>query len=147
METKIYEVLRNKGDFILTTEPNSSARNALKTMEDQNVGSILVMDGDELVGIFSERDYIRRIVLKEGPTGDTPIREVMSSKVVVAENDDTVEECMAVMTSKRIRHLPVYEDGVLVGIVSIGDLVKKVSEKAKTRVQYLEQYIRGEYPA
>lgn len=147
MKTKISEVLRNKDDFILTTDPETTARDALAKMEEHNVGSILVLEDDTLVGIYSERDYIRRIVLNEESDPESPVKDVMSTKLVVVEPNYTIEDCMSIMTSQRIRHLPVMEGDDLVGILSIGDLVKKVSEKAQARVRYLEQYISGEYPA
>lgn len=146
MQTKISEILRHKGDFVLSTDSGTFAREAVKMMEDQNVGSILVVDDGKLKGIFSERDYIRRIVLDDSYTPDVPVGKVMTEKVVFVEPNDVVEDCMAIMTAQRIRHLPVFEDGDLVGIVSIGDCVKQVSEKAKARVKYLEDYITGKYP-
>lgn len=147
MKTKISEVLQNKDDFILTTATETPARDAVAKMEEHNVGSILIMDEETLVGIFSERDYIRRIVLNHEVDPESPVREVMSTKLVVVEPNYTIEDCMSIMTTQRIRHLPVMDDGDLAGIVSIGDLVKKASEKAQARVRYLEQYISGEYPA
>ena len=146
MDTKISEILRTKGDFVLNTGPETSAIEAVRTMEDHNVGSILIQEDEEILGIFSERDYIRRVVLDPSNDPDAPVRNVMTSRVAVVQPEDEVEDCMAIMTEQRIRHLPVVNNGELKGLVSIGDCVKQVSKKAQARVKYLEDYITGKYP-
>ncbi len=146
MKIRVAEILEAKGDFVLTISSDKSALDALEQMVHRNVGSIIVMEEGSVAGLFSERDYIRRIVLSETSDGSVPVGDVMTERLVVVDPGYNVEECMAIMTSKRIRHLPVIEDDNLVGIVSIGDCVKKLSEQAQLRIKHLEGYITGEYP-
>ena len=113
-------------------------------MAENNIGSVLVMDGATLVGVFTERDYARNVVLKGRSSPQTLIRDIMSAQVVCVEPDDTVEECMALMTEKHVRHLPVVEDESVVGIISIGDLVKSTIDDQRFMINQLETYIGGE---
>lgn len=147
MDVYVREILRKKGNSVLTIDPNATVFEAIASMTKENVGSIVVTEGTSIVGIFTERDYLRRIALRRRPPKKTPIREVMTDEVVTVGPTTTVEHCMAMMTNYRCRHLPVVEDGTLNGIISIGDCVKHLSRKAMTRVQTLEEYISGRYPA
>jgi CBS domain-containing protein len=113
-------------------------------MAEKNVGSVLVMDGTALVGILTERDYARNVVLKGRASPQTRVRDIMSTRVACVEPDDTVDDCMTLMTQKRVRHLPVVEDGAVVGIISIGDLVKSVMDEQRFTIHQLETYFRGE---
>jgi CBS domain-containing protein len=116
---------------------------ALDLMAEKNVGALLVLEEGELVGIISERDYARGVVLKGKTAKDTPVREIMTERVVYVRLEQTVEECMALMTDKRIRHLPVLAEGQLIGVISIGDVVKDVIAEQEFIIQQLESYITG----
>ena len=117
---------------------------AIEKMAEKNVGSVLVMDGATLVGIFTERDYARNVVLKGRSSPQTLVRDIMSEQVACVGPDDTVDACMALMTKKRVRHLPVIEDEAVVGIISIGDLVKSIIDDQRFTIDQLETYFRGE---
>jgi CBS domain-containing protein len=119
---------------------------AIETMVDQNVGSTLIVDGTDLVGIFTERDYLRRIVIQGRTSKTTTVRDVMTVDVMVTTPDTTIEECLARMTQARCRHLPVVTDGTIRGIVSIGDCVKQLLQDAKGEVDSLQNYVLGRYP-
>jgi len=116
---------------------------ALELMAEKNIGAVLVLDADRVVGIFSERDYARRVALRGRSSRTTPIYEVMTSKVFYVRPDHTIEECMALMTEKRIRHLPVMENDRLIGIISIGDVVKAMISQQQFIIEQLEHYITG----
>jgi CBS domain-containing protein len=139
--TSVADLLHQKGRQVWAVAPDQTVLDALRLMAEKEVGALLVTSGDDVVGIVSERDYARKIVLKGKSSETTPIREVMSAEVTAVSPRQSVEECMAVMTAKRIRHLPVIEEGKLVGIVSIGDLVKAVIEDQQFTIQQLEHYI------
>jgi CBS domain-containing protein len=113
-------------------------------MAEQNIGSLLVMEGRAVVGLITERDYARKIVLMARSSKETPVRDIMTSPVMYVRPDQTSEECMALMTENRVRHLPVMDDGTLIGVISIGDLVKDVISEQKFIIQQLEHYIAGE---
>src|SRR6056297_1570367 len=151
MEITVETILREKGTEVLTTDPQSTVFDAIARMVDHNVGSILVIDGDEVEGIFTERDYLRRIVLEGRTSKTTRVEEVMTADVIVVPPTQTVSECLAIMTEAKCRHLPVVEDGILVGMISIGDCAKEVSRAAVNEITHLESYIQtylmGRYPA
>jgi CBS domain-containing protein len=125
----------------LSVVPDDSVITALELMAKHDVGAILVVDGDQLAGIFSERDYARKVILQGKSSKDTKVREIMTDKVIYAKPAQTVDECMAIMTDKRIRHLPVMDNGKLAGIVSIGDLVKETISEQAYMIKQLENYI------
>jgi len=120
---------------------------AVQEMVESNVGSLLVTDRGDIVGIVTERDYLRRVTLEGRTDKDTPVGEIMTAPLVVVTPETEIDECMAVMTDRRIRHLPVVEDGEVVGVVSIGDLVKWIISEQEETIQQLEHYITGKYPA
>ena len=147
MEITVEEILRQKGTEVLTTDPNSTVFDSIARMVDHNVGSILVTNDGEIEGIFTERDYLRRIVLEGRTSKTTRVEEVMTTDVVWVDPNYTADECMALMTEHKCRHLPVLSDNALTGIISIGDCVKQVSRTARSRVEELQKYISGRYPA
>ena len=136
-------LLKTKGHDILSVPPDASVYDALKLMADKGVGALLVMDKSELVGIISERDYARKIILKGKTSKDTLVREIMTAKVIYVKIDTSVHECMALMTEKRIRHLPVFSGEQLVGVISIGDVVKDIISEQEFVIEQLEKYITG----
>ena len=140
---RVKDILRNKGDQIWSVSADATVRDALQEMADKNIGAVLVMDRGHLAGIFSERDYARKVVLQGRRSDETLVREVMTSQVVGVRPDDTVDECMAIMTDRRIRHLPVVEGGEVSGIVSIGDVVKSIISEQQFLIEQLELYITG----
>ena len=140
--TTLRTVLDRKGHRVWSIGPDDSVLDAIRKMADKQIGALLVMDGDALVGIFTERDYARNVFLKGKSSPTTPVRDVMSSPVIHARADETVEDAMTVMTRKRVRHLPVFDDE-MIGMVSIGDLVKTVIEEQKHTIEQLENYIRA----
>ncbi len=141
----IKHVLDQKGRQVHSVHPDATVFAALKSMAERNVGSMAVVEDGKLVGIISERHYAREIVLKGRTSPKTRVRDVMSRRVDCARPDQTVEECMATMTAKAVRHLPVIDNGQLVGIVSIGDMVKSVIGDQKFIIQQLEHYIHGHH--
>jgi CBS domain-containing protein len=143
--TMINQLLKVKGCDHFSVGPDETVYAAIKKMAEKNIGSVLVMDGATLVGIFTERDYARNVVLKGKSSPQTLVRDIMATQVACVEPDDTVEECMALMTDKRVRHLPVVEDGAVVGIISIGDLVKSIIDEQRFTIEQLETYFRGVY--
>ena len=124
--------------------PEGSVFDALKLMADKNIGALLVMEGEEVAGIITERDYARKVALMSRSSKQTPVREIMTSAVMYVRPDQTSEECMVLMTENRLRHLPVMEGGKLLGIISIGDLVKDIIAEQRFTIQQLEHYISGE---
>ena len=139
----IRDVLESKGRQCWTVRPDTSVFDALKLMAEKNVGALLVLDSDELVGILSERDYARKVILVGKSSKETATREIMTEDVVVATPDQSIEECMALMTQNRIRHLPVMEDGGLAGVISIGDVVKAIISEQEFMIEQLEHYVSG----
>jgi CBS domain-containing protein len=137
----VKQLLKGKGHDIWSVGPEASVYEAIELMADKEVGALVVMEGDSLVGVLSERDYARKVVLQGRSSRDTKIKEIMTSRVAYARPGQTVEECMALMTDKRIRHLPVLEGDELLGIISIGDLVKAIIEEQQHVIEQLEQYI------
>ena len=141
--SKLSEILAGKGGDVLRIEAGASVFEAVQTMVEANVGSLLVTDGGEIVGIVTERDYLRRVTLEGRTDKDTPVREIMTSPLIVVTPETSIDECMAVMTDRRIRHLPVVDGGEVVGVVSIGDLVKFKSKLQSFEIQYLTDYVSG----
>lgn len=139
----VRELLERKGGVVWTIAPSASVFEAIRTMAEKSVGALVVMEGASLMGIISERDYARKVILQGRSSKDTSCREVMTGRVFYVTPDRTLDECMALMTEKRIRHLPVLEDGSLTGIVSIGDCIKAIVSKQEFIIAQLENYIRG----
>ena len=140
----IGQLLQSKGAKVIAIAPRDTVFSALTLMAQYNIGSVLVLEGDELVGIFSERDYARKVALEDKASRDMPVREVMTEKVYYVSPSITVDEGMALMTDKHIRHLPVLNaDAKVIGIVSIGDLVKETISQQEFTIQQLEAYILG----
>jgi CBS domain-containing protein len=143
METTVRQLLNRKGPEIWSTHPEETVFEALKLMAQKGIGALLVMDGMRLVGIFSERDYARKVILKGKSSHKTPVHEIMTAKVVFVHPEQSMTECMALMTDKRIRHLPVMEDDQVVGVISIGDVVKEIIVEQGFLIEQLENYITG----
>ena len=139
--SNVSEILGDKGGRVLKIEASASVFEAVQEMVEANVGSLLVTDGDDIVGIVTERDYLRRVTLEGRTDKETPVGEIMTAPLVVVTPETEIDECMAVMTDQRIRHLPVVDDGDVVGVVSIGDLVKFKSKQQSFEIQYLTDYI------
>jgi CBS domain-containing protein len=139
--SRLSEILDEKGHDVLEIDANASVFDAVKRMVDANVGSLLVTDGGTITGIVTERDYLRRAALEGRPDKETPVREIMTSPLVVATPDTPIDECMALMTDRRIRHVPVVDGSDVVGLVSIGDIVKFKSKQQSFEIQYLTEYI------
>jgi CBS domain-containing protein len=137
----IQQLLEQKGRDVWSISPGSSVYDALSFMAEKNIGAVLVLDDGELAGIFSERDYARKVALRGKSYLKTPVREIMTKEVITASPQQTIEEAMALMTEKRFRHLPVVEDGQIVGVISIGDLVKSITARQEFMIEQLENYI------
>lgn len=140
---RVKDILDVKGRDIWSIAPDVSVYDAMKLMADKEIGSLMVMEGTKLVGIISERDYARKVILQGRSSKSTQVREIMTTRVVYAQPDQNIEECMALVTEKRVRHLPVIDEGQLVGVISIGDLVKSIISEQKFIIEQLERYIRG----
>lgn len=140
---KVRNILQGKGNAVIFVSPETTVFEALELMFEKNIGALLVMEQDKYVGIFTERDYARKVILKGKASKEIPIREIMTENSLNVCSDTTIEECMWLMTNKFIRHLPVIDDGKLVGIISIGDVVKYIIEEQKFIIGNLEHYITG----
>jgi len=141
--TTVRQLLRGKGDSVYTIGPDASVYDALREMADRDVGALVVVHKGEVVGVVSERDYARKLVLVGKHSKETHVREVMSDAVICVDFQQTVTGCMELMSDKRVRHLPVVEDGQLAGIISIGDVVKAIIEGQQSTIEELEHYITG----
>ena len=142
--TTVTQILQSKPDkTVYTIGPAASVFDAVKLMAEKNIGALPVVEGGKIVGVITERDYARKIVLMARSSKETPVREVMTSQVMYVHPRQTSEECMALMTENRVRHLPVMDQGRLIGLVSIGDLVKDVIAEQKFIIEQLEHYIAG----
>src|SRR5687768_16256722 len=137
------QLLSAKGSQVYSIRPDAKVIEALQLMAQKDVGALVVMEGDKLVGILSERDYARKVILLGRSSQDVPVREIMTPGVITVDPSVSVEECMDLVTRKRIRHLPVCEDGTLIGVVSIGDLVKEVIAEQEQTIKQLESYIHS----
>ena len=143
---EVREVLQKKGNEIYHISPDATVFEAIKIMADYRVGALLVMDGKELQGIISERDYRNKVILQGKTSKETPVHEIMTRDIKTVAPNTSVEECMNVMTDYRIRHLPVKEQDQVVGVISIGDTVKTIIDKQKEEIRDLRGYISGDYP-
>ena len=142
---KIEQLLAKKGNDVCSINPEATVYEAIQKMAEKNVGALLVMHEDKVAGIISERDYTRKLILKNRSSKDTPVADVMTKDVCYVTQQEQVNECMALMTEKRIRHLPVIEDGKVLGVISLGDVVKTIIDEQDHEIQDYEQYIRGWY--
>ena len=141
----VKELLKKKSGDIWSISPQASVYQALELMAQKEVGALLVIENDKLVGIFSERDYARKIILKGKASKETAVSELMTTSVYYVTPDNTLEEAMALMTSKHIRHLPIMNQGKLSGVVTLGDVVKKIISEQKLTIDELENYVTGGY--
>jgi len=140
---KVWQILKVKGDQVWTISKDATVWEALNLLVDKQIGSLVVMDGDNIAGIFTERDYARRVGVKGIQPETIRVEEVMTKDLITVSLNQSVMECMELMTEKRIRHLPVFEEGRLVGLLSIGDVVKDIIEELQFMVDQLEKYITG----
>jgi CBS domain-containing protein len=141
--TTARQLLDQKGTAVWSLAPVATVFDAISKMAEKDIGSLVMLDGEEIVGMITERDYARNVILKGKTSPKTLVREIMEPRVVIARPEQTIEQCMALMTEKRIRHLPVLEGNKLVGIISIGDLVKSIIGDQKLTIEQLEHYIHG----
>ena len=139
----IRHILQIKGNDVWSTTPRTTVYDALRMMADKNVGALLVMEGENVVGIFSERDYARKVILQGRSSKETLVSEIMTSKLITIHPDQTVEEAMEIMTNKRVRHLPVMEDDRLMGMISIGDVLREVIYVQLAKIRDMEDKILG----
>jgi len=139
----VSNILETKGDLVFSITPDTSIFHALEIMVEKNVSALLVMENDKLAGIFTERDYARKVVLKGKSSKDTQIGDIMTRDLITVSPDSTIDQCMELMTGKYIRHLPVVNKDTLVGIISIGDVVRRIIEEQKSIIGHMEQYISG----
>ena len=140
----IAQILKSKPSKVVhAITPNDTVYDAVRKMAEQNIGALLVMEGDEIVGIVTERDYARKVVLAGRSSRETPVSVIMTTQVLCVGPLQTTEECMVIMTENRLRHLPVIDDGKLIGLVSIGDLVKDIISEQQFTIEQLEHYITG----
>ena len=143
--TTIAQLLNAKGDQIWSVEPKATIFEALEIMSEKEIGALLVMEDGKLTGIFSERDYARKVILKGKSSKETLVEELMTKKVFYIDSQKTINDCMAMMTAKRIRHVPVIEDNQVMGIVTIGDVVNQIISEQEVTINHLENYITGSH--
>ncbi len=143
--TTLQDILRVKGKDVWSISPDATVYEALSLMAARNVGALVVVEGSRVVGIISERDYARNVILQGKSSRDTPVKDIMTPRVYYARPTQTPWECMALMTDKHIRHLPVLEDDRLAGVISIGDVVKAIIEEQESVIRQYEEYITGRY--
>ena len=145
MKTTVEEMLQQKGHDVSTISPDDTVMDALKLMADKSIGALVVVQNDQVVGMISERDYARKVILRGKASVDTKVKEIMTDKVYYVGLKTTAEECMVLTTQQHIRHLPVLENGKLVGLISIGDVVKAIISEQETEIRQLSDYITGKY--
>jgi CBS domain-containing protein len=141
----VEDILKEKGREVWVISPHATILEALRLMAEKDVGALVVVEDDQIVGIISERDYARKIALRGKSSVNTPIKEIMTDKVYYVNPKTTVQECLALITQQSIRHLPVLENGKLVGLISIGDVVKSIIDEQETTITQLSDYITGKY--
>lgn len=139
----VQHLLDAKGRDVLTISPDASVLDAVKMMAEKSIGALVVLDGEKLAGLVSERDYARKVILLGRDSDNTPVSAIMRTELAVANSSSTVQECMSMVTDGRVRHLPVVDDGKLTGIISIGDLVKAIIADQQAEIEQLGQYISG----
>ena len=139
-------VLGAKGRMVWSVDPSTSVYEALRLMSEKEIGALAVLSGGRLEGVISERDYARKVILKGRSSHETQVREIMASPPITVTPDDSIDDCMRIMTEQRVRHLPVVKDGALAGMVSIGDLVKWIITSQEETIRQLHSYIHGDYP-
>jgi signal-transduction protein with cAMP-binding, CBS, and nucleotidyltransferase domain len=139
----IKHLLDRKGRHIISVKPEVSVLDAIRLMAEKGIGSLVVMEDQELLGIMSERDYARKVIIKGRSSESTAVSEIMTVNVITTSSSETVNDCMSVMTEKKIRHLPVVEDNVVIGLISIGDLVEAIISDQQEEIEQLEHYISG----
>lgn len=140
---RVRHLLDTKGRDVLSIAPDASVLDAVRLMAEKGIGALVVLDGDSLVGVVTERDYARKVILKGRSSQTTAVKDIMTADVVTTSSDQPVEQCMSIVTEMRIRHLPVVDDGRLTGIISIGDLVKAVIADQQEAIEHLQHYING----
>ena len=139
----VSQLLKQKGRVVHSVAPDAPVLEAIRLMEEHSVGALLVMQGEQLVGVVSERDYARKVILKNRSSSETPVRQIMSAPVLTVHADQSVHDCMRIMTENRIRHLPVVDANAVIGVLSIGDLVRVVLEEQQRTIADLEHYIHS----
>jgi len=144
---RVADILARKGTQVHTLPGDATVFEAIAKMVEHNLGSLIIQDGDLVAGIFTERDFLRRVALEQRDPRVTKVREVMTARLLFLDPNRSVEECMAIMTQERIRHIPVLDEGRLAGLLSIGDVVKHVSDEREVEVKHLTNYVTGKYPA
>jgi len=143
MATVVRELLKAKGGEVFTIGPGSSVYDAIVTMSKKGIGALVVTEGDRVVGVITERDYARKVILQDRSSKETQVHEIMTKRVIYVRLDQPIEVCMALMTEKRVRHLPVLEGERLVGMISIGDVIKEVIKEKEFVIEQLARYISG----
>jgi CBS domain-containing protein len=143
---KVKDILQNKGSAIYSTTPEEMVYDAIKKMSELAIGALVVLDNEKLVGILSERDYRDKVILQGKQSKTTPVKDIMSRQVFCVNSTDDIQLCMKLMTVKKIRHLPVLDNEELLGVISIGDVVKSVIDKQRVEIDELRSYIGGSYP-
>jgi len=149
MEVKmlVQEILLKKGNEVIHIEPEATVFDAISKMSERNVGALLVMENEKVIGIISDKDYRNKVILKGRTSKETQVKEIMTSNLITVSGREYMETCMAIMTEKKIRHLPVMDGDRLEGIISIGDLVKAIIDRQKGEINELKKYISGSYPS
>ena len=146
MQTTVVQILQQKGSEVWTVSPDTLVYRALQLMQDKGVGALIVVDdGGKIVGLMSERDYARKVILEGRSSKETYTKDIMTKDLYVVKPETTVDECISLMTEKRVRHLPVLDKGKLAGLTSIGDVVKAIIKEQRIEIQYLNEYIMGKY--